>query len=149
MERNGKRGSRKDAQSEQVNGGNERMKNLTDEKPQQEESRKMKKSALFLVALMASYAMGTSTVQAQAYIVRDLGVAENMTASEPTALNSGGYVTGTSYNDTASCAFQYSKKSMLDVGGFNSRGFAINFAGQIAGDAYFTRNIALVSHAVV
>jgi probable HAF family extracellular repeat protein len=109
----------------------------------------MKTPALILVSLMACSAIGTSTARAQAYIVRDLGVVEDMTASEATAVNSEGYVAGIAYNDTASCAFQYSKKLMQDAGGVNSRGFAINSAKLVVGDAYFTQNIKYTSHAVI
>ena len=109
----------------------------------------MKTPALILVSLMACSAIGTSTARAQAYIVRDLGVVEDMAASEATAVNSEGYVAGIAYNDTASCAFQYSKKLMQDAGGVNSRGFAINSAKLVVGDAYFTQNIKYTSHAVI
>jgi probable HAF family extracellular repeat protein len=98
----------------------------------------MKKLSLILIGLMACFAIGVSTAQAQTYSLTDLGVVKDMVASEPTAINSQGHVTGTSYAGSESCAFHFFKALMQDAGGVNSRGFGINSANTIVGDAYFS-----------
>ncbi|HET7441702.1 MAG TPA: DUF3466 family protein [Terriglobales bacterium] len=97
----------------------------------------MKKLSLILIGLMACLAIGVSTARGQVfYTLQDLGVVKNMVASEPTAINNQGHVTGTSYAGSESCAFHF-LKAIEDAGGVNSRGFAINSANIIAGDAFF------------
>ena len=105
-----------------------------------ERETEMKKSALFLIGLMASLAIGISTARAQVfYTLEDLGVVKGMDASQAAALNNLGHVAGTAYKGQQTCAFHYdySKKFMEDAGGVNSRGFAISSLGMVAGDAFF------------
>jgi probable HAF family extracellular repeat protein len=102
--------------------------------------KEMKKLSVFLVALMASLAIGISTARGQlGYSLTDLGVVEDMDNSIAAALNNQGHVAGTAYKGQESCAFHYDylKNIMEDAGGTNSRGFGINSFNAVAGDAFF------------
>ena len=112
----------------------------------------MKKLSLFLIGLMACLAIGISTSRGQVfYTLEDLGVVENMTAAEPTAINNQGYVTGTAYSDVETCAFHYDyfKKFMEDAGGLNSRGFGINSTNLVVGDTFTVVPMEPRSHAAM
>ena len=112
----------------------------------------MKKLSLVLIGLMACLAIGISTSRGQVfYTLEDLGVVENMTAAEPTAINNQGYVTGTAYSDVETCAFHYDyfKKFMEDAGGLNSRGFGINSTNLVVGDTFTVVPMEPRSHAAM
>jgi probable HAF family extracellular repeat protein len=117
-----------------------------------EREKKMKKSSLFLIGLMACLAIGISTSRGQVmYTLEDLGTVKGMDYSQPAALNNLGHVAGTAYKAQETCAFHYdySKKSMEDMGGTNSRAFGINFTGMMVGDAFFTPAMEAKSHAAI
>jgi probable HAF family extracellular repeat protein len=107
-------------------------------------------AGLFLVGLMACLAIGVSTAQAQAYSLKSMGVLEGMKACEPAAMNSVGQVTGTATAGQEQMAFLYyynGKEGEMEAAGeLGSRAFAINPAGLIVGDAYFSMPI---SHAAL
>jgi uncharacterized membrane protein len=69
--------------------------------------------------------------------------------SESAAINEKGHVTGSGYSDEGTRAFHYAKRLIFDAGGANSRGFAINSAGFVAGDTFVTQNILYTSHAAL
>lgn len=101
---------------------------------------------------MACLAIGISTSRGQVmYSLEDLGVVKNMDYSMPAAVNNLGQVAGTAYKEDETCAFHYdySKKSMEDMGGTNSRAFGINSAGMMVGDAFFTPAMEPRSHAAI
>ena len=107
---------------------------------QKKERKEMKKLSVFLIALMASLAIGISTARGQlGYSLTDLGVVENMDSSSAAALNNQGHVAGTAYKGQETCAFHYDylKNVMEDAGGVNSRGFGINSLNMVVGDAFF------------
>jgi probable HAF family extracellular repeat protein len=85
------------------------------------------------------------------YNLEDLGVVENMEASQSAAINSQGYVAGTAYKGAETCAFHYDyiKKFMEDAGGVNSRGFGINSLNIVVGDAFFANPMEPRSHAAI
>jgi len=92
-------------------------------------------AGLFAIGLVACIAIGASTSGAQQlYRVTDLGTVDGMTASEPAAINNLGQIAGTSSAGTIGCAFRYYRKSMEDMGGELSRGFAISGTGVVVGD---------------
>lgn len=100
------------------------------------------------VILAACCAFGIATARAQIYILTDLGVLPDQTASIPAALNAKGQVTGTS----GTSAFRYTSADavMEDIGSpgnNNSHGFAINSFGQVVGDSTFGESE--VSHATL
>jgi probable HAF family extracellular repeat protein len=111
----------------------------------------MKTLPALFIGLMACLAIGVTTVQGQQYSLEDLGVVEDMEASEPAAINDQGYVAGTAYKGEETCAFHYDylKKFMYDAGGLNSRGFGINSTNVIVGDSVFVTSIMPVSHAAL
>jgi probable HAF family extracellular repeat protein len=93
-------------------------------------------AGLYAVGLVACLAIGISTSSAQqaVYRVIDLGTVDEMTASEPAAINNVGQVVGTSSLGSIGCAFRYSNKSMEDIGGELSRAFGISQTGTVVGD---------------
>lgn len=100
----------------------------------------MKKSALFLIGLMACLAIGASTSRAQImYSLEDIGTVKNMNYSVPGAISNDASVAGTAYKDGATCAFHYDyvRKGPEDVGGMNSRAFGLNSIDVLVGDTYF------------
>ena len=112
----------------------------------------MKTLSAFIIGLMACLAIGISTARGQVvYTLEDLGVVEKMDASVPAAINSQGYVAGTAYKGTETCAFHYDyfKKFMEDAGGVNSRGFGINSMNLVVGDAFFANPMEPRSHAAI
>ena len=111
----------------------------------------MKKLSLTLIGLMACLAIGISTAQGQQYSLEDLGVVKGMDVSLPAAVNFNGHVAGTAYTKGETCAFYYDylQKLMYDAGGFNSRGFGINFMNLVVGDAFFAGPMEPRSHAAL
>ena len=111
----------------------------------------MKKLPAILIGLMACLTIGVTTARGQQYSLEDLGVVEDMVASEPAAINDQGYVAGTAYKGEETCAFHYDylKKFMYDAGGLNSRGFGISSTNVVVGDAVFVTSIMPVSHAAM
>ena len=80
------------------------------------------------------------------YSLEDLGTIKGMEASQPAALNNLAEVAGTAYKGQETCAFHYdfSKRSMEDAGGVNSRGFGINSMGTIVTPAMEPRSHAAI-----
>jgi probable HAF family extracellular repeat protein len=111
----------------------------------------MKKLSLALVGLVACFAIGISTAQGQQYSLEDLGIVKGMDVSLPAAVNFNGHVAGTAYKKGETCAFYYDylQKFMYDAGGYNSRGFGINFMNLIVGDAFFAGPMEPRSHATL
>jgi probable HAF family extracellular repeat protein len=111
----------------------------------------MKKLSLTLVGLVACFAIGISTAQGQQYSLEDLGIVKGMDVSLPAAVNFNGHVAGTAYKKGETCAFYYDylQKFMYDAGGYNSRGFGINFMNLIVGDAFFAGPMEPRSHATL
>jgi probable HAF family extracellular repeat protein len=111
----------------------------------------MKKLSLTLVGLVACFAIGISTAQGQQYRLEDLGIVKGMDVSLPAAVNFNGHVAGTAYKKGETCAFYYDylQKFMYDAGGYNSRGFGINFMNLIVGDAFFAGPMEPRSHATL
>jgi len=111
----------------------------------------MKKLSLTLVGLVACFAIGISTAQGQQYSLEDLGIVKGMDVSLPAAVNFNGHVAGTAYKKGETCAFYYDylQKFMYDAGGYNSRGFGINFMNLIVGDAFFAGPMEPRSHAAI
>jgi probable HAF family extracellular repeat protein len=119
---------------------------------QRKRETEMKTIPAILIGLMASLAIGVSTARAQVmYSLEDMGVVKGMEASDAAAINNQGHVAGTAYKGEQTCAFHYDylKKFMEDAGGLNSRGFGINSANMVVGDAVFTMGIMPVSHAAL
>jgi probable HAF family extracellular repeat protein len=111
----------------------------------------MKTLSASFIGLMACLAIGITTARAQQYSLQDLGVVKDMEYSVPAAINGQGYVAGTAYKGEESCAFHYDflKKFMEDMGGVNSRGFAINSLSVVAGDAFSVVPMEPRSHAAI
>ena len=109
----------------------------------------MKTLPVILIGLMACLAIGITTARGQQYSLQDLGVVKDMDYSVPAAIDSQGYVAGTAYKIGESCAFyyDYGQKLMEDAGGLNSRGFAINSFGLVAGDTFTVIPMEPRSHA--
>jgi len=127
------------------------IKGETRTQTKERESYEMKKLALLSIGLMACLAIGISTAQGQQYSLEDLGVVKGMDVSLPAAVNFNGHVAGTAYKKDETCAFYYDylQKFMYDAGGYNSRGFGINFMNLIVGDAFFTGAMEPRSHAAL
>src|SRR5436190_13316029 len=106
---------------------------------------------LFFIGLMACFAIGISTAQAQTYNVKNMGVLSGMKVCEPTAMNAVGQVAGTASAAEHQVAFIYyyngKDDEMEDVGGLGSRGFGINPAGIVVGDFYLPKQTSGISHA--
>jgi probable HAF family extracellular repeat protein len=99
------------------------------------------------VLLTACCAIGIATAHSQTYILTDLGVLPDETASIPAAVNRQGQVTGTS----GESAFRSDSGAVMqDIGTpgqTRSQGFAISGSGQVAGDSTFGESE--VSHAAL
>ena len=111
----------------------------------------MKKLSLLSIGLIACLALGISTAQGQQYSLEDLGVVKGMDVSLPAAVNFNGHLAGTAFKKGETCAFHYDyvQKFMYDAGGFNSRGFGINYMNLIVGDAFFPGPMEPRSHAAL
>jgi probable HAF family extracellular repeat protein len=99
------------------------------------------------IILAACCAIGIATAHSQTYVLTDLGVLPDETASIPAAVNRQGQVTGTS----GESAFRSDSGALMqDIGTpdqTQSRGFAISGSGQVAGDSTFGESE--VSHAAL
>ncbi len=106
-------------------------------------------AGLFIIGLIACFAMRVSAASAPSYSVTDLGVVTGMDISEPAAINIQGQVAGTASGDKGKCAFLYHNGLMQDIGGVGSRGFGINSSGLVVGDSTFSTPKGSVSHAAI
>lgn len=106
-------------------------------------------AGLFVVGLIACFAIRVSAASAPTYSVTDLGVLTGMDISEPAAINTQGMVTGTASGGKGKCAFLYRDGRMEDIGGVGSRGFGINLAGVVVGDSTFSAPEGSASHAAM
>lgn len=125
------------------------MKPLVHEQREDDCGQLLKSAGLVIVGLMALLAIGVSTVSAQPYTVTDLGAVSGMKVSTPSAINNQGYVTGTSFTGSQTCAFIYKGDAVVDAGGIGSRGHGINESGVVVGDSIFRGPIASVSRAAI
>jgi probable HAF family extracellular repeat protein len=98
---------------------------------------------LFLIGLMACFAFGISTVQAQNYFVKDMGMIPEAKACAPAGLNNQGQVAGTATAGEYGYAFRYyyngKEDEMERIGALGSRGFSISPGGIVVGDAYLEK----------
>lgn len=108
-------------------------------------------AGVFIVGLMACFAIGVSTAQAQSYSVKNMGILDGMKACEPAAMNNAGQIAGTATAGEEHAAFRYyynpKEEEMKDVGGAGSRGFAINPSGIVVGDIFVSSLKDPISHA--
>ncbi|MEY2488715.1 MAG: hypothetical protein QOC70_657 [Verrucomicrobiota bacterium] len=107
------------------------------------------KTTTYLTALAACLAIGVSSAVAQTYSLTDLGYLPNKKEDVSTAgaINDSGQVAGTS----GEAAFRYNKE-MEDLRPDNpygfSRGFGIDYSGQVVGDSTFGKD-EFISHAAL
>lgn len=109
------------------------------------------RAGLFVIGLMACFALVASTVQAQNYYVKDMGFIPESKAYDPAGLNNQGQVVGTAMAGEYGYAFRYyyngKEDEMERVGNLGSRAFGISPDGIVVGDAY-VQKLGWVSHAV-
>ena len=105
--------------------------------------------SLFLIGLIACFAIRVSATSTPIYSVTDLGVIPGMDASEPAAINAQGHVVGTASGAPGKCVFMAHEGKIEDISGLGSRGFGLSLAGLVVGDSAFHAQNEMVTHAAI
>ena len=110
-------------------------------------------TGLFIIGLTVCIAVGESQAQEQHYTIKDIGTLPGLKASQPSALNAQGDLTGTATAGEFGHAFLYfnglEKDQLEQLGNLGSRGFGIGPAGVVVGDAFVVADFGPVSHAAL